>query len=232
MTSVAETISGVRAIQQGRRGGYENLVADLVDNRSFEPEEIIEALDAAGKSADDLENDVEKLSRRRQLVRLVAEAPDFDHQIRAIRSERDRLDRELNAAAAIHKQQIHALQQREAALQSQLQQLESARRELRRTTSTEHRARAAALDAALAEADGRRKVAIAELKLAREIVGEHEALAAAATDKKVAETHLQDAKNNARRVEKAAKALEPIAAEVQELEKRRAELHAEALRTA
>jgi hypothetical protein len=133
-----------RQKEKARAVNYRQLVEALADDKEVGPETAEAALDAAGKSADDLLQEVERVKRRREFRKIMERCASdkLDAQYAALAKDRESNDQDLEKAKIRHAAAKAALEDRQIPLDSASNQASYAAAQLRDGASPELKAKA------------------------------------------------------------------------------------------
>jgi uncharacterized protein YfcZ (UPF0381/DUF406 family) len=110
--------------------GYRQLIVALADGENIDAEQVAVALDAAGKSEDQLQSDVELLLQRREWARQIQAAGDAETTMRKAQAEIDKLVRDRDSYCAKINSKIDQLQASKADAERRAHGVHSARESL------------------------------------------------------------------------------------------------------
>ena len=131
VTSLLEKIAGVhRQRQQEKHNTYRELVASVASGKEPNATEVERTLEAAGKSVDDLQHDVEAYQHRMALKAIVASVPKLESEQAKLRNQIDAADKVLEDAERQHDEVTSPLYFRLHEIKEALSDASSARREL------------------------------------------------------------------------------------------------------
>lgn len=129
----AALVEAIRAKQAAALDGYEQLVKQAAAGSPTDADEAVRTLFAAGKTADDLAEDIAAFRRRVELRRVADQVPAVEAELRAVTAAAEELDRRRAALLAQLDQEQAAVTDRRNAAVERLREVKDAERQLQHT---------------------------------------------------------------------------------------------------
>jgi len=171
-------VAAVAGKKAERARTYLELVAAVVDGDEPTVETLELALAQASKTTADFENDVARLTRRRELAAALAASEDSEDELGVIAGQKEFLAEELRAAKEKHDAAWHPLRARERHIHESISRATSLRDQLRQSAPRELHEQHAALSSQARQLAAQHKAAFDEAERQDERAKKHRKLAA------------------------------------------------------